>query len=46
MVRLELHWKIITKVTTALGHSSPKREQCDAVKQFVSSHDAFVSLLR
>ena len=36
--------KVIIKVTTALGHSSLKHEQCDTVKQFVSGHDVFISL--
>ena len=36
--------EVIIKATTALGHSSPKREQCDTVKQFVFGHDVFISL--
>jgi hypothetical protein len=34
--------KVIIKATSALGHSSPKREQCDAVEQFVSGHNVFM----
>ena len=49
ILRLEkwFDWNYIKKVikaTTALGHSSPKREQCNTVKQFVSGHDVFISL--
>ena len=33
---------MIIKATSALGHSSPKREQCDAVEQFVSGHNVFM----
>ena len=36
--------EVIINKTTALGHSSPKHEQCDTVEQFVSSHDVFISL--
>ena len=36
---------IIIKATTDLGHSSPKREQCNTAKQFVFGHDV-ISLYR
>ena len=36
--------EVIIKVTTALGYSSLKREQCGTAEQFVFGHDVFISL--